>query len=405
MSRRTKLCAPLLAAALIVAGCGSDSSDTSNEAATTTEGPVGVSVPETAHQSCSADVITTSVPGEFSEYGFDRYYELEIDGHVVMRYLFQPTLTKPQIEHIVRTTNWYLTDVAGSTYGADKSAVISTLAANNATMVIPDGSHTEGQDLGVEGQELYFNEIAAPGSAWYVENDEEHRDATLEEVFHQVHDAGIGTNEPGALPEYQAAMLAEAERAVADGRWAAGATDWIADLTQEGSLAQEYIASVIDNYYGLWAHNSEGSGYYLYGNRSAVTEGDPAGTELLRQFLGDTVEVEAYLDPAFTGTFTLTKSEDAPYSNKSQYLRGARLTGTNPSGIVGNSLDNTVRGNSADNTLDGGDGNDTAIYCNAASQYTVTNDGSSTTVSGPDGTDVLINIETIHFADGPQPNP
>jgi len=234
-------------------------------------------------------------------------------------------------------------------------------------MVIPDGSHVEGQDLGVRGQELYANEIAPPGSAWYVENDEEHRDATLEEVFHQVHDAGIGTTEPGALPAYQAELLAEAEIAKDDGRWATGSTDWIADLTQEGSLAQEYIASVIDNYYGMWAHRSDGSGYYRDNNREQLIAKDPAGAKLLRAFLGETVEVEAYVDPSFEGIFSMLRSSEAPYSNKSQYLRGARLTGSNASGIVANALDTTLRGNVADNMLDGGEGNDTAIYCFQAS--------------------------------------
>lgn len=361
----------------------------------------------TAHASCSADAVTQAVPSEFEGYKFDRYYELKIDGKRAMRYLLQSDLTQAQIEHVVRTTRWYLTNVPDAKYGADKAAVLATLEKNGSLMVVPNGTHVEGQDLGVQGQELYFNEIAAPGSAWYINNDPEHRDATLEEVFHQVHDAGIGTNRPGALPEYQKALLAEAEIASKDGRWATGEDAWIKDLTQEGSLAQEYIASVLDNYFGMWAHDSSGSGYYAYNNRADVIAKDPNGAMLLRQFLGDVVEVEAYIDPAFTGTFYFTKHPEAAYSNKSQYLRGARLTGTNASSLVGNDLDNTLRGNSADNTLDGGAGNDTVIYCSNASEYTVTSDSSDgttkVTVSGPDGTDTLLNIEQIHFADEIKP--
>ena len=51
-------------------------------------------------------------------------------------------------------------------------------------------------------------------------------------------------------------------------------------------------------------------------------------------------------------------------------------------------------------SLDGGAGSDTAIYCNAQSEYVVTTDGAVTTVSGPDGTDVLTNVEVIAFIDG-----
>ena len=50
----------------------------------------------------------------------------------------------------------------------------------------------------------------------------------------------------------------------------------------------------------------------------------------------------------------------------------------------------------------GAGGSDTAIYCNPSSDYTVVTEGAVTTVMGPDGTDTLVNIETLHFADGSQ---
>lgn len=96
----------------------------------------------------------------------------------------------------------------------------------------------------------------------------------------------------------------------------------------------------------------------------------------------------------------MAKSDTAAYSHESQYLRGARLTGSNPSNIVGNGQDNTLRGNTSDNTLDGGDGTDTVVYCNAQADYTVTATGGVVTVTGPDGTDTLKNVEQLHFQDG-----
>ncbi len=367
----------------------------------------GSPLPATAHDSCRQDTVTAAVPPQFAQSGlFNRYYALEMNGMRPMQFLFQDSLTQAQIERVVRITRWYLTDVPGSQYGADKAPVIARLAATNGTMVVPNGSHVEGVDLGVRGQELYANEIAAEGSAWYLANDPEHRDASLEEIFHQVHDNGIGTNTPGALPEYQAALLAEANRAIADGRWGAGQTERLAELAREGSLAQEYIASVIDNWYGMWAHSSRGSGYYVPNSRATVRTEDPAGEALLHAFLGDIREYEAYVDPTFTGTFHLAlDTTAAPYSHKSQYLRGARLTGTNPSSILGNELDNTLRGNSADNTLNGGAGNDTAVYCGMSTDYVVTREGENVVVTGPDGRDVLIDVESLHFADGAQPVP
>ena len=112
------------------------------------------------------------------------------------------------------------------------------------------------------------------------------------------------------------------------------------------------------------------------------------------------LEYEAYVDAQFTGTFSLAFDEAQPYTHKSQYLRGARLTGDSDAGLTGNALDNTLRGNRGDNALDGGAGSDTAIYCGAQSEYVVTTDGAVTTVSGPDGTDVLTNVEAIAFIDG-----
>lgn len=404
---------PLVMSIVVVAGCGSSpqgepipaTTAPVNAAAKSLSSTIVDPLPDTAHPSCSADVITTKVPDEFHGNGFDRYYELAMNNQVVMRFLFQPSISQAQVEHVVRTTKWYLTNEMSTKYGADKSAVHQTLAKNQATMVIPDGTHVEGRDLGVRGQELYGNEITAPGSAWYTTNDPKHRDATLEEVFHQVHDSGIGTSSPGALPQYQEALLAEAKAAHKDGRWAKGSEDWYRELDKEGSLAQEYIASVIDNYYGMWAHRAEGSGYYAFNNRADVVAKDPRGAALLGEFLGPNVNAEAYLDPGFNGTFSMVQEPTVKYSHKSQYLVGARLTGTNPSGIIGNAAGNTLRGNKANNVLDGGAGQDTVIYCAPADRYTISSDGPVTTVAGPDGTDELRNVEYVHFADGPIPVP
>ncbi len=138
---------------------------------------------------------------------------------------------------------------------------------------------------------------------------------------------------------------------------------------------------------------------YIAKTRADVVELDPVGADLVQAFLADTLEYEAYIDPDFEGTFQLAFDDAVPYTHKSQYLRGARLTGEKPSSLIGNDLDNTLRGNTADNTLDGGAGTDTAIYCAPESEYSVTTTGAVATVIGPDGTDTLTNIEQIQFAD------
>ena len=408
-STRIKRVAATVAALLALTACASDSaptSDQSAQAAAPTSSAGASAAPgsdsrNAASESCGGDVAYSPLPDDLRSDQISRYAELVMDGKTVMRFAIGSDLTDAQVERAVRLTRFYLQDVPGSTYGADKSAVRETLAANRATMIMPNGAHQEGNDIGLRGQELYADEIAAEGSDWYVSNNFRHRDASMEEIFHQIHDAGIGTNRPGALPSYQSEMLARAE-ATAGTVWAIDATDWVAELRDEGSLAQEYIASVIDSWYGLWGPFDEPGGMwgtYLAKTRGDVRVQDPEGAALLSAFLPDVLEYEAYIDATFAGTFSLAFDEAEPYTHKSQYLRGARLTGGSDAGLLGNDLDNTLRGNSGDNLLDGGDGDDTAIYCNSQNQYQVTTTDGVTTVSGPDGTDTLMNIETIAFID------
>lgn len=68
--------------------------------------------------------------------------------------------------------------------------------------------------------------------------------------------------------------------------------------------------------------------------------------------------------------------------------------------IYGNGGANRLTGGAGADTLDGGLGNDTAVFSGVRSAYTIAYNGNSAIISGPDGADVLINIETFQFADG-----
>src|SRR5262249_34379953 len=73
---------------------------------------------------------------------------------------------------------------------------------------------------------------------------------------------------------------------------------------------------------------------------------------------------------------------------------------------TGNGLDNDIIGNDSNNVLTGGDGDDTAVFSQSLDQYTVQDGGAGNddsggiTVTGPDGKDVLYNVEHLQFADG-----
>ena len=370
--------------------------------------------PAVAHPSCLDDaelILETPDEGDFAqylEYGFTRYTQVVAPGGGVIPIFAQTEISKTQLLRARGILQFYLTDVPGSTWGADKSDVANAMVTNGAALMMPNDEHVEGEEPPLPAQPLYEREMPEDGSDWFMENDFKHRDAAFEEIFHLVHDTGIGTTAPGVRPEYQTDLLAEALLAVEDGRWGIpvdpNVADWIAELEQEGSLSQEYIAAVIDSYYGLWGpwEDRPGAmwGIYAAKNRAAMASVDPAGMALLEQFLPPMLTHEVRLDPALDVAFTLTFDPALPYTHKSQYMTNVTLTGGVNIALTGNSANNTLRGNSGDNVIDGADGDDTMVYCHAAAVYQVAADGDSWTVTGPDGVDTLIGVEWIHYADG-----
>ena len=79
-------------------------------------------------------------------------------------------------------------------------------------------------------------------------------------------------------------------------------------------------------------------------------------------------------------------------------LENLTLTGSEATNGTGNSLANVITGNTADNTLNGAGGFDIAAFSGAVASYHFTENGAQVTVSGPDGTDTLTNIEQLRFA-------
>lgn len=63
--------------------------------------------------------------------------------------------------------------------------------------------------------------------------------------------------------------------------------------------------------------------------------------------------------------------------------------------------DDRVTGWAGDDVIDGGDGIDIAVFSGLRAAYSISTSGGVTTVTGPDGTDTLTNIEQLLFADGP----
>ncbi|MDX9873240.1 MAG: tandem-95 repeat protein, partial [Clostridia bacterium] len=68
--------------------------------------------------------------------------------------------------------------------------------------------------------------------------------------------------------------------------------------------------------------------------------------------------------------------------------------------LVGGLGDDVLIGGSGDDTLRGGSGDDTVVFGGSYADYTITRGDGGIVVSGPDGTDVLEDIETLTFGDG-----
>src|SRR5262249_42275777 len=68
--------------------------------------------------------------------------------------------------------------------------------------------------------------------------------------------------------------------------------------------------------------------------------------------------------------------------------------------MTGNSADNQFQGRGGNDTIDGMGGIDTAVFSGLRSQYTlIPLDGNGVRVTGPDGADMLSNVEKLTFND------
>jgi parallel beta-helix repeat protein len=68
--------------------------------------------------------------------------------------------------------------------------------------------------------------------------------------------------------------------------------------------------------------------------------------------------------------------------------------------LYGHDGNDTLRGGAGDDLLDGGPGVDTAVYSNLRQGYALTGDLRERTVASSDGTDTLLSVDILQFADG-----
>ncbi len=346
-----------------------------------------------------------------------KYYKKYIDyvapNGKPIRIMAADKVSDEQMLKAYNVLSFYLTD-----YGDyKKEAIANSMADKGAILVMPNGADGDGgtPSEALMGQPLYQNETPVAGGKWYQTNDYSHRDAAYEEIFHMVHDYGIGTTQnPAAMPELSKKIKAGLDsvlpKSKADwgkkGIWGLGSREWMLELSKEGSLEQEYIVSGIDSYYGLWEAYTESDkgmwGMYVPKTRKDVIEKDPKAYEIINTFLGDNFTYMERVSPEFEGTFKMSLDTANPYTYKSQYLTKARLTGEKNSNLEGNDFNNILIGNKGNNTLDGKQGENVVQFNGASSEYTITKNGDSIVVKDTknrDGEDTLMNIAVLRFTD------
>jgi len=337
---------------------------------------------------------------------FDRYSKVDTPNGGAIHIIAQDGISDNQIVRARNILQHYLTDYPGSSHGADKSAVANKMAANGATLLLLNGVD-DGTNAGAEldGQPLYYGEMQVEGGNWYVKQNYQHRDASFEEILHMVHDYGIGIDQNsvfnGALPLFQGDIRA-AQVAALSGKlwaWSASEASWIAELSAENSLSQEYLASVIDTYYGLWGAWTAGDGgmwgMYKAKTRDSLASADPQGAALMdNQFFHSYLTYNARIDGSFVGDFSLKFNPSLSYTHHAQYLKDVTLTGSNDSNVIANQRDNNISGNSGVNTV---------IFSGQFDQYLISNENGKISVKdltdNRDGSNVLVSIERLKFSD------
>lgn len=384
--------------------CGGSSSDKKTTVEQTVTPPATTTNP--ARNDLGISVVPDELKNTYSTaLKFDRYTKVDTPNGGVIHIIAQNEIMENQIVRARGILQHYLTDFPGSVYGADKSAVANKMAENGAVLLLLNGVD-DGTNAGAEldGQPLYYGEMQVEGHSWYITQNYEYRDASFEEILHLVHDYGIGIDQgaefDGALPEYQADIRAAQVTALSGKLWAwpAEQASWVSELSVENSLSQEYLASVVDTYYGLWgAFDSEYGmwGMYVSKTRDDLATTDPQGAAIMaNQFFHPYLTYNARIDTRFVGDFSLMFKQSLSYTNHAQYLKDVTLTGSKDSNVVVNQFDNNITGNAGVNTV---------IFAGQAAQYLITNENGEVKVEDlqddRDGMNTLAGFEKLQFSD------
>lgn len=339
---------------------------------------------------------------------YDRYIVFVPENKKPFYMIIQNGVEEKRAVRAKEIVEFFLRDVEGAEYGFNKKEVANKMGENKAILLLLTGIDGDGNNLFeryLPGQELYEIQTPIIGEDRYFTGEEKYRDAAYEEIFHLVHDFGIGANSDGALEQYQDEIAALTQSHMASNvikRSAIKRHELKEEEAGESGISNEYIATVIDAYYGLWdavVGWEDTWGGYEPRNRQQVISDDPKGLLLVEKFLPSYLTQVFSIDPEFSGTLKMNFTESERYTSRSQYLMWVRITGNKDVSIEGNALDNIFYAGTGNNELNGADGIDLVVYNEPYEAFTLkmTNEG-GVKVEGH-GSDTLLDIEFIAFED------
>ena len=340
---------------------------------------------------------------------FDRYTKINAPNGKPIHIVVEPGYNDRQVIYARKVLINHLTNLPGTKYGHDKTTIANAMANNQSILFLFKDTNSfrgwfrniERKGFEVNGQDLRAYETILEGTDGYMAQKNPTRDASYEEIMHFVQQWGIEQAHPTLSQD------------LFDAFWDARAKNiYLLDYDE----THEYFICGFEAYYDMWAHDPENDGTreseYVPISNASLKVNDPKMYNIVEQFMGKHWMYMAEIAKEYNGTFSLSKDSDKTYTNKSQYLRKAALTGNNNNDLTGNNFDNSLFGNSGNNNIkplggfdiiDGGPGNDAAIFIGKKSEYILRNQDGRIIVDDinywRDGQNILINMEKLKFLD------
>ena len=138
-----------LVLSFIVTSCGGNQIENEPEPDSALDGsPLWPSLDPS--QSCAEDagvvVPTPEAYPRHKSWGFDRYAEVLAPNGEPIKIFAAPGVADEMVIRARNVLRFFLTDVPGTRFGADKRAVANAMANHGATLMLPSGSHEEGNE-------------------------------------------------------------------------------------------------------------------------------------------------------------------------------------------------------------------------------------------------------------------